>query len=819
MRRIGKLILPLVCLSALNCSIGLNPSALEGSVAQAAAAVPEKGERRINFDADWRFKLGDEANAYGTGFDDSAWRKLDLPHDWSIELSFDKKSPSGNGGGCLNGGIGWYRKSFTLPAGMAGKKIIVDFDGVYMNSEVWINGQKLGEHPYGYTSFQYDLTPYLHTDGSANVLAVKVNNNQPTSRWYSGSGIERNVWLQVLDPVHIGQWGTFVTTPEIRKAADNSETAAVNAASTVVNSTAKPQQVALVSTIYDADHQLVTMQKTEKLIPGNQSGKFSQDMEIKQVKRWSVDTPVLYELKSEVFVDGKVVDTQETPFGVRSFRFDPNTGFYLNDQPMKLHGVCLHHDQGSLGAITNLSAMERQLRIMKEMGVNALRTTHNPPAPEFLDLADRMGFVVMDESFDCWETGKSKNDYHLYFKDWAERDIKSMVDRDKNHPSIVLWSMGNEIPNRTRPTALRLKAAVQSIDTTRPVTMANAGGNFDVDVADELGAVGYNYQEKLYDADHAAHPNWVIFGSETSSAVRTRGVYHLPAWKNILEHSDKQCSSYDNSVVPWGKSAEQSWIDDRDRPYVAGQFIWTGFDYIGEPTPYGDDAKSSYFGIVDTCGFPKDIYYFYKSQWTKTPTLHLLPDWNAAQKKKGEVIPVWAYTNAHTVELFLNGSSLGTQTYNPAGKMLHLNWPVAYEPGELKAVGRDERGRVVAEDVVRTTGPAAAISLKPERKSLQADGKDLLYVEVDVTDKDGNIVPDADQLLNFAVEGGTIAGVDNGDPMSFESYRAASRKAFHGKCLLIIKTEQAGMVKISAQSAAGGLRNAAVTITANAVTK
>ena len=816
MKKIGRFILPLVCCSAFNAGIGLNPPEAACAVARAAAVVPVQGERRIAFDKDWRFKLGDAGEAQSCSLDDTSWRTLDVPHDWSIELPFNKQSAAGNGGGCLDGGIGWYRKSFTLPASMAGKQILIDFDGVYMNSEVWINGQKLGEHPYGYTSFQYDLTPYLHTDGTANILAVKVNNNQPTSRWYSGSGIERNVWLQVLDPVHIGQWGIFVTTPEIRKAADGSETAVVNAASTVENSTEKPQQVTLVSTIYDANHQLVTMQKTAQLILAKQSCKFAQAMEIKQVKRWSVDTPVLYQLKSEVFVDGKAADTQDTSFGVRSFRFDPNTGFYLNNQPMKLHGVCLHHDQGSLGAITNRAAMERQLRIMKEMGVNALRTTHNPPAPEFLDLADRMGFVVMDESFDCWETGKSKNDYHLYFKDWAERDIKAMVARDKNHPSIVLWSMGNEIPNRTRATALRLKAAVQSIDTTCPVTMANAGGNFDVDVADELGAVGYNYQEKLYDADHAAHPNWVIFGSETSSAVRTRGVYHLPTWKNILEHPDKQCSSYDNSVVPWGKSAEQSWIDDRDRPYVAGQFIWTGFDYIGEPTPYGEDAKSSYFGIVDTCGFPKDIYYFYKSQWTKTPTLHLLPDWNAGQKKKGEVIPVWAYTNAHTVELFLNGVSQGTQTYDPAGKTLHLNWPVAYAPGELKAVGRDAGGRVIAEDVVRTTGPAAAISLKPERKSFQADGKDLLYVEVDVTDKDGNIVPDAEQMLNFTVEGGTIAGVDNGDPMSFESYRAASRRAFHGKCLLIIKTEQVGAVKISARSAAGDLRETAVTIAAQA---
>jgi beta-galactosidase len=374
----------------------------------------------------------------------------------------------------------------------------------------------------------------------------------------------------------------------------------------------------------------------------------------------------------------------------------------------------------------------------------------------------------------------------LYFRDWSERDVKSMVERDCNHPSIILWSIGNEIPNRTQATAQRLKKWVQEIDTTRPVTMANAGGNSDTAVADELGAVGYNYYEKAYDADHKAHPDWVIFGSETSSAVRTRGVYHLPTDKNILEAPDLQCSCYDNSVVPWGKSAEQSWIDDRDRPFVAGQFIWTGFDYIGEPTPYGDNAKSSYFGIVDTCGFPKDIYYFYRSQWTDTPTVHLLPEWNGHQA--GDKVPVWAYTNAHTVDLYLNGKSLGSKTYDPMGKKLHLEWEVPYDQGELKAVASDAQGKVIATDVVRTTGKPAAIVLKPDRSVIHKDGKDLSYVEVDVVDKDGNIVPDADDLIEFTVIGGKIAGVDNGNPISFESYKGHTRKAFHGKCLLVVQS-------------------------------
>ena len=689
MKTFQKICLPLACLSVLSFGAGsLSPqSAAVLSVCDAKAAG-QAAARRVSFDRDWKFFLGDADHPERNVFDDAAWRTLDVPHDWSIELPFDRKSPAGSSGGFLNGGVGWYRKTFSLPD-VGSRKILIDFDGVYMNSSVYINGHLLGTHPYGYTSFQYDLTPYLNPAGTPNVLAVRVENNQPTSRWYSGSGIERNVWLQTLNPVHVAQWGTFVTTPTPKKT-ENGWDAMADVQTKVANDAAQTKTVKVISKIYGPDQKLVGTAKQTVVLRAGETLPVKQSVAIPDAALWSVDKPQLYKLETSIVENGTVLDATETPFGVRFFSFDANTGFSLNGVPMKMHGVCLHHDQGSLGAITNVRALTRQLQIMKDMGVNAIRTSHNPPTPELLDLADHMGFLVMDEAFDCWEIKKSTNDYHLYFNDWSDRDLASMVERDKNHPSIVIWGIGNEIPERSLKTAKRLRDDVRAIDTTRPVAMANAGGNYDADVADALDLVGYNYydysgitqkqtNEKVYDNDHAKHPNWKIFGSETSSAIRSRGVYHLPtslvqpdmAHFDQLKTEDQQCSSFDNTVVPWGATAEKSWIDDRDRPFCFGQFIWTGFDYIGEPTPY-DTSKSSYFGIVDTCGFPKDIYYFYKSQWTQEPLVHLLPSWEKDRWQAGETVPVWAYTNAKTVELFLNGKSLGIRTYDPKGDTLHF---------------------------------------------------------------------------------------------------------------------------------------------------
>ena len=771
--------------------------------AKAADAAEAPGvARRALFDRNWRFCLGELAHPEVPSFDDSGWRTLDVPHDWSIEFPFDVKSPAGSGGGFLNGGVGWYRKTFTLPD-VGDKKVLIDFDGVYMNSKVFINGHLLGTHPNGYTSFQYDLTPYLFQDGTPNVLAVRVENNQPTSRWYSGTGIERNVWLQTLAPVHVAQWGTFVTTPTPVKTKDGWD-ATADIRTKVANETAQQKIVRVVSNVYGPNKKLVGTAETSVALDAGETQVVAQSVAIPDAALWSLDKPQLYKLETNIVDDGTVVDTTETPFGVRFFAFDANTGFSLNGVPMKMHGVCLHHDQGSLGAVTNVRALERQFQIMKDMGVNALRTTHNPPTPEFLDLADRMGFLVMDEAFDMWEIKKSTNDYHLYFNEWSDRDLASMVERDKNHPSIVIWSIGNEIPDRSYATAKRLRDDVRAIDTTRPIAMANAGGNYDTATVDLLDLVGYNYYdypttklgEKIYDEDHAKHPNWKIFGSETSSAIRSRGVYHLPTdvLKPTLDHfdelkkADQQCSSYDNTVVPWGDTAEKTWIDDRDRPFAFGQFVWTGFDYIGEPTPY-DKSKSSYFGIVDTCGFPKDIYYFYKSQWTGQPLVHLLPSWERDRWQEGETVPVWAYTNAASVELYLNGKSLGTQHYDPNGAVLHLAWDVPYTPDELKAVARDENGKEIAKDVIRTSTGAASIRLTADAKSVKDDGKDLVYITADIVDDDGDLVANADNLVSFHVTGGTVVGVDNGDGASFEPYKGTRRKAFHGKCLAIVQPD------------------------------
>jgi beta-galactosidase len=773
--------------------------------------VNYNGERKLSFDSSWQFNLGDVPNAQSASFDDSTWRSLDLPHDWSIELPFNQKSAAGAGGGYLDGGTGWYRKTFTLPQSMTGKKVFIDFDGVYMNSDVWINGHDLGVHPYGYTSFQYDLTPYLNFDGSANVIAVKVVNNQPTSRWYSGSGIYRNVWLEVTNPVHVDNWGTYVTTPNITTNADLTNSAEVDAATAVVNETADNQTVLLTSTVLDSNNNTVATTTSSNAIAAGGTYKFAHVLNVSDAKLWSIDTPTLYTLKTEVSIGGNVVDTYNTSFGIRSFNFDPNTGFSLNGKSMKIQGVCLHQDLGSLGSSVNYAAIYRQLQIMKSMGVNAVRTSHNPPAPELLDAADILGIMVMDEAFDMWGTSKNSNDYGKYFNQkapdgltWAQKDIQSMVNRDKNHASVIIWSIGNEISDTKTAagvtTAKNLRDWVKAIDTTRPVTCAIAYWDTINTYSQQVNALmdiaGYNYGESKYDSDHAAYPNRVILGTETVSEFSSRGVYHFPV-NSTKTWSDYQSSAYGTSTN--FRTAEDAWYQDKNRSFVAGEFIWTGFDYIGEPTPYSWPAKSSYFGAVDTAGFPKDEYYFYKSQWTTTPMVHILPSWNW---QTGQTIPVWAYTNAATVELFLNGKSLGVQTNNPNGPTFHLAWNVAYEPGTLKAVAKDKDGNVVATNEVKTAGDAAKIVLKEDRSLIKSDGQDLAFIEADVVDKDGNLVPNADNLINFTVTGGKIVGVDNGNPIDHSSYQASSRNAFSGKALVIVQsTNAAGKITVTASSA------------------
>lgn len=805
--------------------------------------VKYKGEREMDFNEDWRFKKETDDSldhAKNPDFDDASWRQLALPHDWSIESDFNPDSPATHEGGYLDGGTGWYRKTFTVPESMEGKQISIDFDGVYMNSTTYLNGKKLGTYPYGYNAFSYDLTDDLYTDGRENVLAVKVDNTQPSSRWYSGSGIYRNVHLTVADSVHVAKNGTFVTTPDLESAYEDGK-ADVHIKTEVDNTSNEETPIEVKSTIQDEDGQTVAeAESKEKLAAGKETVAFEDDTTIDNPELWGLDNPYRYNLVTEVMVDGQVVDTYETKFGVRYVDFDADDGFSLNGEEMKLHGTSMHHDGGALGAEVNSRAVERQMQILKGMGVNAIRSTHNPASPELLEAANKEGLLVIDEAFDAWDQSKKEFDYARFFSEhadrfdstWAEHDIKEMVDRGKNEPSVIMWSLGNEIPDTATAEgveiAKNLNKWVKEMDTTRPTTIGenkdeNPLNEHVEEVLDTVDVVGLNYAEGNYEGYHEKHPEWKIYGSETSSATRSRGVYTHPYEYNALTtYDDLQQSSYDNDYVSWGTTAENAWQQDRDKTYIGGQFIWTGFDYIGEPTPYYESypSKSSYFGAVDTAGFPKDIYYYYQSQWTDEPMVHLLPHWNW---EDGEDIRVLAYSNADKVELFLNGTSIGERNYETkevSGKAYketsdgdtYLEWKVPFESGTLEAVAKDENDEVIARDKVETAGEPAKINLTADRDKIDADGTDLSYVTADVVDKDGNIVPEADNQINFATSGnGKLAGVDNGNAASVERYKDDKRKAFKGKALGILQADKAAG-EITLSVSADGLKGDSITI-------
>ncbi len=769
-----------------------------------------------SFDTGWKFHLGDITSAQVTTFDDSAWTELNVPHDYSISQPFSQNSASGAGGGYLDGGTGWYRKSFSLPSSASDSRVFVQFDGVYMDSTVWMNGTQVCARPYGFISFECDVTSAAKFD-AANVLAVRVNNQLPSSRWYSGSGIYRHVWLKTVNPVRVAYTGTHVTTPQT-----SASSASVSVTVTVQNDTASSQSATVASSIRDASG----MEVAENTAPATAvaAGKTSDVAQMLMVTNpalWSLTSPTLYTVVTTVSVAGTVVDTYTTPFGIRSFAFDANKGFTLNGESVKLNGTCNHHDLGSLGAAVNFRAIQKRMELLKEMGVNALRTSHNPPAPEFLYLADSMGFLVMDEAFDCWDQSKVKYDYARFFKQWGTVDIADMVARDRNHPSIIIWSIGNEIPNPNPTTAQSLMTAVKTKDATRVIAQAFNPYNSSTAAVEDL--VGINYNTNLYDSVHSGNASWKIFASETSSAVRSRGIYKLPVTSNVLTSSDTQCSSYDNSIVSWGASAEQSWVNVNTRAFVAGEFIWTGFDYIGEPTPYSWPAKSSYFGALDTANFPKDIFYFYKSRWAYAgpPMVHVTPmDWTSWTA--GQAVPVFVYSNADSVELFLNGTSLGSKNVvATAGQPNagHLSWTVNFATGTLEAKAT-KGGMVVATDEVQTAGAAAAIVLKADRSMITADGQDLAFVEADIVDDKGVLVPQAASELTFAVSGaGTLVGVDNGNPIDHESYKGTKMAAFSGKALAIIEsTTTAGSVTLTATSGSGGtaLTSGSVMITTQA---
>lgn len=797
---------------------------------------------RQSFDKDWLFVLADSAGMQKSEYADGHWRRLNLPHDWAIEGDFAPSNPSGASGGALPGGIGWYRKHFSVNPKEKYDRFTITFDGVYMNSTVYINGHKLGTRPYGYSTFDYDLTPYINRKGD-NVIAVRVDNSdQPNSRWYSGCGIYRHVWLtKTMKKAYIPQWGQYVsTTPQgdVKVKVD-------------FLAQGSKMKLSIRNTIYDAKGKVVAKSQ------GNEV----QQLKVKNPQLWDIAKGYLYTVKSELVLNGKVVDTATTTTGFRDVKFDAQKGFFLNGRNIKINGVCEHHDFGCLGAAVNEDAMHRKLTILRDMGVNAIRSSHNPPAPELLNMCDSMGLLVMDESFDMWRRKKSNGDYARFFDEWHKRDLSDLIKRDRNHPSIIMWSIGNEVLEQWSDAAadtLSLEQAnlilnaghdastlahsdelsVNSLLTqhlaklvkendpwgTRPVT---AGCN-EPDPKNHLfksGAIdviGFNYHHQWVKDVPKNFPNKPFILSESVSALQTRGYYMMPSdhiytapkeWWLPYTDPSFMCSAYDNMHASWSSTHEETWDVVKHNDFVGGQFIWTGFDYIGEPTPYAYPARSSYFGIIDLAGLPKDSYYMYQCEWTGKDVLHLFPHWNWLP---GQTIDMWCYYNhADEVELFVNGKSQGVRKKTVYGAKnegkafeksteYHVMWRVNFEPGEVKVVARKD-GKQVAEQTIRTAGAPHHLVLKKTYQGNLAFGfsEPTTFVEVNVVDKDGNLCPNASNQIFFSVAGMEagketskgldnkaelkILGTDNGCQTSLERFTDPHRKAFFGKCVVVLK--------------------------------
>ena len=786
------------------------------------ALVQTSARERKCFDEGWLFALADSAQMASASYGDSGWRQLDLPHDWAIEGDFSPSNPSGAGGGALPGGVGWYRKHFKVGSA---DKYFIEFDGVYMNATVYVNGHLLGNRPYGYSSFEYELTPYLNRGGD-NVIAVRVDNSdQPNSRWYSGCGIYRHVWLTSTADVHIDHWGVYVKT-------SSQGDVEVEVKCVTPNAQVRPT---MRNTVLDANGLVVAKGASSKL---------QSKLKVRRPHLWSVTDPYIYKVRTEILVNNKVVDEVETVTGFRYFKFDPQKGFSLNGQAMKINGVCEHHDLGCLGAAINEDALHRKLSILKEMGVNAIRCSHNPPAPELLNMCDTMGLIVMDESFDMWRRKKTQNDYARFFDEWHERDLSDLILRDRNHPSILMWSIGNEVLEQwssAEADTLTLEQAnlilnaghdastlakegelsvnslltrhlaeiVRKYDTTRPITAGcnePAPGNH-LFKSGAIDIIGFNYHHQWVKDVPQNFPGKPFIFSESVSALQTRGFYMMPSdsvykapvewWLPYTDPSFK-CSAYDNMHASWSSTHEETWDVVKHNDFVGGQFIWTGFDYIGEPTPYNYPARSSYFGLIDLAGFPKDTYYMYQSEWTDKPVLHLFPHWNWIE---GQTIDLWCYYNqADEVELFINGTSQGVRR-KADSHQYHVMWRVTFQPGEAMVVARKD-GREVRRQVLHTAGPAAKIRMNTDRVALDADGKSLAFVTVEVLDKDGNLCPYAENQIFFDVSGkARIEGVDNGCQTSLERFKADNRKAFGGKCLVVLRADKSpGNVTLTAKA-------------------
>lgn len=772
----------------------------------------------------WKFQRGDFPEATKENFDDSNWEDVRIPHDWAIKGPFGSDNDpldvningkkvkwTGTTGGLPHTGKAWYRLRFNLPSDIKTKRLHLEFDGIMSHSKIYVNGQFVGEWPYGYSSFAFDITDFVK-DGE-NILAVSVDNKPNASRWYPGAGIYRNVRLVILNPLHISHWGIFITTYLI-----NEKEARIDIKTELENHTGKEKSVEIETVIVSPDGKKVA--RTIDRINLEKKQTVHQEVFIPFPVLWDIKTPLLYTACSTIKEGDKILDYCETRFGIREITFDPQKGFFLNYKPLKFQGVCLHHDLGPLGAAINKTALKRQLLLLKEMGCNAIRTSHNPPAPELLQLTDEMGFLVIDEAFDEWKIPKCVNGYNTLFDKWAEKDLRAMIRRDRNHPSVIMWSIGNEIPEQedteNGPKLARfLHNICKEEDPSRPTTSA-----FNIPekaikngLANIVDIPGWNYQPHNYGKYHQLLPGKPMYGSETASCISSRDEYFFPVEEerfegNNYKRKNLQVNSYDLSCPFWATIPDIEFRAQDNHPFIMGEFVWTGFDYLGEPTPYLEEwpSRSSYFGIIDLCGIPKSRFYLYQSRWApEKGTLYINPHWTHPGYE-GKIIPVHCYTSWDTVELFVNGKSYGIRKKDPKNLLnrYRLVWSeVVYEPGELKAVAYDKDGKAVKETIIRTAGNPAEIHLIPDRKEIKCDGEDMAFVYVEITDEKGVVCPHAKNKVSFEIEGpGEIVAVDNGDPTSTVPFYLKSREVFHGRCVVYIRSIEGkdGTIKLTAES-------------------
>lgn len=807
-----------------------------------------QGRQEFLLEKGWKFTREDNPEFVNPAFDDNAWQSVTVPHDWAIYGPFSSQNDkqevaiaqdgqqeamehAGRTGGLPFVGVGWYRTTFEAPTFAPGKKAFIQFDGAMSHTQVYVNGQKVGYWPYGYNSFYFDITKYLRA-GAKNTLAVRLENLPESSRWYPGAGLYRNVHVVVTEEAHIPVWGTFVTTPSVSR-----EFAKVNVQTEVVlPQGADPGAYTVVTRLLNPNGEVITGLSTPLTqLPFN-DGKVSQEFIIQKPTLWSPDMPALYTAESRLMAGNDLKDLYTTPFGIRSIEIIPGKGFYLNGEHTVFKGVCNHHDLGPLGAAVNDAAIRRQIRILKEMGCNAIRSSHNMPAPELVKACDEMGMLLMAESFDEWNTAKCKNGYNLFFDEWAEKDLVNLIRHYRNNPSVVMWCIGNEVPNQWTEGDCKIARFLQDIchreDPTRPVTQgmdapdAVVNNNF----AAVMDVAGFNYRPHRYQVNYKKLPQQIILGSETASTVSSRGVYKFPVERKAMAvYDDHQSSSYDVEHCGWSNLPEDDFIQHEDLPYCIGEFVWTGFDYLGEPTPYYTNwpSHSSLFGIIDLAGIPKDRYYLYRSHWNKAEkTLHILPHWTWPGRE-GEVTPVFVYTNYPSAELFINGKSQGKRTkdlsiaidssYTEAAqksferqKRYRLMWmDTRYEPGTLKVVAYDKDGNAVAEQEVHTAGKPHHIELSADRTRLTADGKDLAFIHVRVVDKNGNLCPDDSRKIHFKVRGaGTYRAAANGNSASLESFQAPQMSLFSGQLTAIVQTAEEQPGTIYFEASAPGVKSA-----------